>query len=227
MPDGDAKPEDAKPADAKPAKAKAAEAPPAGPRPPDWYWVVDSDNTVRRPYVADAADLSPFEEHDLEVGKPIEGWNPQAWFKVTDPEDDGDPDDVLQTHIDVQVFSPRLRARLEEVGIKGIQYLPVRVIRSNGTEIPGFSIANLLNLVAALDVAKSQVLWNPSNYGFRERRGTIRAIRYATLRASALEGYDIIRLQEYWPSIYVSEKFADAFESGRFTGYSFHRVPLV
>ncbi len=242
MPDQDAHPEDAKPAEAKPdgatpAEAKADDGAPAGAGPAgaaagappgvEWFWVVDCDNTVPRPYIADQADLSPFEEHDFEVAKAVENWNPQAWFKVTDPEDDGDPDDVLQIHLDVQVYSPRLRAALEAAGIRGIQYLPVRVVRSDGTEVPGFSIANLLNLVEALDISRSKVLWNPSHYGLKERRGTIRAIRWATLRASALQGFDVIRLKEYWPSIYVSERFVAAFEAGRFTGYSFHRVPLV
>ncbi len=219
MAEGDPKPGDARAAEATAEAGKPEGAEPAGPPPVDWYWVVDCDNTVRRPYIADQADLSPFEEHDFEVGRTVEDWNPQAWFKVTDPEDDGDPDDVLQTHLDVQVYSPRLRAALEAAGVRGIQYLPVRVIRSDGTEVPGFSVANLLNLVAALVIGKSKVLW--------ERRGTIRGIRYATLRASALEGFDVVRLKEYSPSIYVSERFVRAFEAGGCTGYSFHRVPVV
>jgi hypothetical protein len=102
-----------------------------------WFWPISCDNTVADPLVADSADLRGFEDLALRVGAAVEGWDASAYVRATDPENDGDPDDVLQTSLGVPIFSNGLRGKLDEVGIKGIQYLPIRVIRPNHEEIGG------------------------------------------------------------------------------------------
>ena len=42
----------------------------------------------------------------------------------------------------------------------------------------------------------------------------------------ALAQYDILRIRDYLPLLYVSEHFVRAFESNSFTGYSFCEVEL-
>lgn len=192
-----------------------------------WYWAIYFSNTVPRPFVADMSDLKGLDDRDFMQGKRIENWNSEAWLQATKAENDGEPDDVLSNLHALPVFSGRVRNRLEEIGIGGIQYLPVRVLRSTGMEVPGFSIGNTLNLVPALDFEKSEIEYFPDDYFRPEKRGQARDIRTAILRSSALRGLDIVRLAEFPVATYVSERFKEEFERKRFTGWSFRPVRVV
>lgn len=191
-----------------------------------WYWVVSCDQTVDDPLVVDCADLNGFDETVFLTGQAIDAWDASAWFKATKPDDDGTPDDVLQNHLGLPIVSQRLRNALEDAGIRDIQYLPVTVIRSNGHRLAGFSIANVLRLVPALDLQRSDYDVFPQDYFLPARRGMVQGIRRAVLLRHALDGYDVIRLQEFKRGLYVSERFTTVFGAGRFTGYSFHEVPV-
>jgi hypothetical protein len=191
-----------------------------------WYWVVSCDQTVDDPVVADCADLKGFDEAALLNGQPLDSWDASAWFQATNPEDDGTPDDVLQNHLGLPIFSQRLRNALEEAGIRDIQYLPVTVIRPDGHRLTGFSIGNVLRLVPALDLQKSDYDVFPQDYFLPTRRGMVQGIRRAVLLGHALNEYDVIRLKEFKRGLYVSERFTSVFGAGRFTGYSFHEVPV-
>lgn len=188
-----------------------------------WYWTVDCSNTVEDPLVAGKADLKGFEWWDFQRGQLIENWDETAWFQAEKPQDDGDPDDVLQDHLDIPIYSARLRQALDKARITGIQYLPVRVLHYDGTPIEGFAIANILNLLPALDFEKSDYDLYPDDYFLPERRGRVRAVRLPVLRYKVIEGYDIFLLQG-WEEIYVSERFRNLFVANGFTGYSFYEV---
>ncbi|RJQ27969.1 MAG: hypothetical protein C4589_07420 [Peptococcaceae bacterium] len=189
-----------------------------------WYWTVDCANTVEDPLVAGKADLKGFEEWDFRRGQLIENWDGTAWLQVEEPQDDGDPDDVLQSHLGLPIYSARLRKALDKAGVTGIQYLPVRVLHYDGTPIEGFAIANILNLLPALDFEKSDYDLYPDDYFLPERRGKVRAVRRPVLRYKVIEGCDILRLKEYKVMILVSERFRNLFVANGFTGYSFYEV---
>jgi hypothetical protein len=189
-----------------------------------WFWAVSCDNTTADPFVADEAELE-YEDSALRVGRKVEAWQETACVKATAPENDGEPDDVLQTCLAVPIYSRRLRLALDEGGIGGIQYLPIRVVRPNGELIAGFSVANILNCVDALDLRLSAVSRYPADYFLPARRGLIRSVNAPVLVRSAVAAYDIIRLSVFTPSVYVSERFERIFRDGDFTGYSFQEVP--
>lgn len=192
-----------------------------------WFWAIDSTNTVARPFVADAEDLRGRDVWDLASGEPVASWDPSASFWSTQEEGNQGPDDVLQTAVDVvPVVSQRLRQRLEAEYIGPIQYLPVQVLRSDGGSFPGYSIANILKVVPALDWERSGYDLFPADYFLPERRGEIQGIWRPVLLKAKLDGYDIARLKEYPVTTYVSERFKTAFEDGSFTGYSFREVEL-
>ena len=188
-----------------------------------WYWAVSCDNTVEDPLVVDSADLE-IDPGRLDVGQPQEGWSDLAWLRAEKPENDGTPDDALQNHLGLPVYSFRLRSALEAAGIRGIQYLPVRLFRPNGQEIAGFSIANIVERRGALDRSRSDYDVFPNDYFLSERRGDVRGIRRVVLHVEALRGCDIARLDEFPSSVYVSERFKNVFESAPFTGYSFREM---
>lgn len=102
-------------------------------------------------------DLLGFDSYDLETGKHIPDWNPNAFLRSASPKHDGDPEDVLADALGVPVFSARLREALHGAGIapNDLQYLPVRVFKSTGEEVKGFAFANVISRVAAVDYEHS------------------------------------------------------------------------
>jgi hypothetical protein len=170
--------------------------------------------------------LGSFEDWQLREGKEVLGWPDDAWIKA-DPRADGDPDDVLQTHLGVPIYSARLRNALAKSGISGIQYLRLKVLRVSGAELPGFAIANIINRIAALDLDRSAFTTYADDYFLPQRRGDIFSLRKPVLRAGTLDGVDVFRLQEYLVAEFVSERFVLAFRSAGCTGYAFREVKTV
>ena len=192
-----------------------------------WYEPIPCDNVVSEPYVSDTEDLRGFEDWQLREGVPISDWDSSAWIKCTHPECDGDPDDVLQNHLGIPIFSFQLRRSLERMGVRGIQYLTIKVLRRDDSEIPGFMIANIINRVKALNLEKSDLDRYGPDWVVPARCGQISGIRKAVLRRDALVGFDIIRLDEFTQSLFVSERFKAEFEASKLTGYSFATVNLT
>lgn len=192
-----------------------------------WYWTIACANAVDDPFVADSSSLNGYEGSAFWRGTLIHEWNPaSAWFRARKPENDGKPDDVLQNHLGVPVYSSRLREGLESARIGSIQYLPIRVIRPNEYEMQGFAIANALTMVPALDRERADYDVYPPDYFLPERRGDVRGIRRIVLRHSEIRGHHIFRLQEFRVSLFVSETFKDVFEASQLTGYSFQEITV-
>jgi hypothetical protein len=145
-------------------------------------------------------------------------------LKVVDPANDGQPDDALQSTLNFIVGSPRLGKALEAAEIKGVQYLPVDVRDSSDNCVLGFSIFNLIERRSALDRVRSDFEVFPPDYFLPERRGRVRAIRRPVLVGAALRDTDMLRLDEFWFSEFVSERFVDVFKRNSFTGLGF--VPV-
>ena len=190
-----------------------------------WYWALKWANTVTNPLVATDADLMGIDEWALRAGTTVENWNDRAWFMSTNEEDDGTPDDVLQECLDVPVYSERLRKALKDAGVSGIQYLPVRVLRSDRTEIAGYAIANVLARVSVLDLKEST--FEVFGDDRPDRAGELRDLRKAVLKRALLVGHDIVRLREYEMPLFVSGRFRRAFRQLGFTGYDFKEVALT
>jgi hypothetical protein len=140
-----------------------------------WYIPIECDNTVTDPYVADMADLKGYNEWDVAYGRRIKNWDCSAFVQTDQPSDDGDPDDVLQNHLGIPIFSPGLQQGLSSGGIRGIQYLAIQVLRYDGSLIEGFAIANILHLVPCMD-------WARTEYRIKDKRpGEIRGYGFGKL----------------------------------------------
>lgn len=191
-----------------------------------WFVPVPCDNTVENPLVVNSRDLNGFEEMAFYVGKRIQGWNRQAWMGARNRRNNGTPDDVLQNDMGLPIFSKSLMSVLKQNKVAGIQYLPIKVYLHNHEEVGTFFLANILNVISALDTNRADYDIFPEDYFLPTRRGKIRGIQKSVLIGSNLEGFDIIRLKEYLVSIYVSERFKSMFLNSGFTGYSFHEVEV-
>jgi hypothetical protein len=101
------------------------------------------------------------------------------------------------------------------------------VLDSKSQDVGDFAVANVIDVVPALDRERSSYDTLPPDYFLPERRGNIAGIQRAVLDAKKLIGHHIIRLEEFRQGLYVSEHFKDAFERGQFTGYSFVEVEVI
>jgi hypothetical protein len=177
-----------------------------------------------RPFQTEDEDLCGFDSYDLEIGKRIRGWNPNASLRSKRRKNDGVPDDVLLEHLGVPTFSRRLRDALKNAGVgkKDLQFLPVRVFKSTKKELEGYAFANVVTRIAALEYNRTD--WGPlppdEEEGIDPDTGKpkVQAIRRAALVAAKLKGHDVIRLVEFFPPVFVSERFAEVFRDGNFTG---------
>jgi hypothetical protein len=200
-----------------------------------WYdlsWHEDAVDGSRYFQTSDE-DLYGTHECELQLGKQICGWNVKSWIRSKRRRDDGVPDDILCDHLGVPTFSRRFRNALNKahVGTKDIQYLPVHVFKSTGEELSGYSFANVITRIQALDYDRTD--WGPLPPDPEEPidpmtgKLKVQAIWKAALIESRLRGHDIIRLVEFFPCVYVSERFADAYRDGKFTGATFTPVTMV
>jgi hypothetical protein len=189
--------------------------------PTQWYKPLRWTNTVADPLVVDSGDLSGHEEWDFTRGDLVNDWNNSAWFASSNYLNDGDPDDVLQNHLGLLIFSARLRRALDGANIGGIQYLPVEVRLFDRQDIAGFAIANILPMIRAIDYSKTDFDVFPEDYFLPERRGLVRSIRKPVLIQSAIADHDVFRLADWKVMYFVSDRFKRVFETGRFTGYTF------
>jgi len=82
-----------------------------------WYWAVECDNTVEDPVVIDSGELIGMDRSALMKGERVASWDPPTLrvFKVV--HDGAAPDDVLQNHLGLPIFSSRLRKAIEAAGI--------------------------------------------------------------------------------------------------------------
>jgi hypothetical protein len=191
-----------------------------------WYDAIMWGNAVKKPFVSNFDDLRGFEDWQLRAGTRIDNWNPEAWIRCMRAQWNGDPDDVLQTHVALPIYSPRVQAIVRKENFSGIQFLPIHVLRMDASEIPGFAVANILNIPAAMDMEASHYDKFEDDYFAPADRGKVAGVYKMVLRQNALNNYDIIRPKEFRQSVFVSERFKLAFEAAACTGYDFQEIEL-
>jgi hypothetical protein len=188
------------------------------------------ENPVDHPLLTSEEDLHGIDDFELEVGRRIERWNPNSFLRSTCTENDGVPEDVLGEHLGVPTFSQRLRDALADARVAedDIQYLPVRVFQSTGEEIMGFAFANVVARVPALDYEASVMLdQDESEIDPLTGKLDVLSVWREALKSHEIVGHDVIRLVEFFPPVFVSERFAKVFRQGRFTGATLNPVTVT
>ena len=199
--------------------------------PQKWYsFTISDDDNWEEVLRTDRDNLFGIDDFDLQQGKQIEGWNPKAFLRYSDEEHDGVPEDLLCDHLGVPTVSLRLRKALEDagVGIGDVQYLPIRVFKSSGEEVKGYSIMNVTTRVPALNYDRCFMLaQDDSKIDPLTGKLSIEGIGKAVLLESPLCGHDIVRLVEFWPPVYVSQRFAEVIRSNNFTGVDLQPIVVT
>lgn len=190
------------------------------------YYRTLLDISKKLRYISDEENLRGFDEWDFRVGKFISRWDNLVLIKTNDIKCDGVPDDVLQNHLLLPIFSEKMRNILFENDIKDIQYLPIQVFRLNGEPITGYAIANILSVAPALDLERAGYYVIPHDHINVKQRGKIGAIHKFVLHQSKLGDFDIFRLQEHPYVIILSERFVKIYKKHKLTGWVFKEVEL-
>jgi hypothetical protein len=194
----------------------------------DGFWLQrKSEPKQKAHYVSSKGDLDGHEWRRFEEGKPIQGWKCRAWIKCTSPREDWPADDGLANHFSLLIFSERMRVALDDACIYGIQYLPIQVLKSDDTEYGGYSIANIINEISALDRDRSNSSVVSQDYPGRENHSRVWDARKPGLKEEALRVFDIIRVSDFPQAVYVSQKFVDVWNDHKLTGYSFRKMRLT
>lgn len=194
-----------------------------------WYQPIECDKTVKNPLVCDFDNLEQYgyNENNFKEGIYVNSWNENIFFQARKKRNDGKPDDVLQNHLMLPIYSLNLVNALNKNGVEGIQYLPIKIINYNTECINEFFIANILNYIEAFDTEKSDFNCFSQDFPNLNVRGKIAGVKKFVLKKEKIIGVNIIRLKEYKQRFFVSENFKEAFEKNKFTGYSFKEVELV
>jgi len=193
----------------------------------NWYDLITACEDDEPPYyVSSKGNLEGFKRWHFDEGKPIKDWKCQGWIQPTSPAEDGPPDDGLANHFGLLIFSSRMQSALEGGGVAGIQYLPIRVLKSDNSEHPGYSIANIINMASALDWKRSHFDIFTEEDGEGYEIGQISSLIRAVLNEDALREFHIVRLKEFYPAVYVSQLFVDIYTKHRLTGYSFRKIQV-
>lgn len=102
-----------------------------------------------------------------------------------------------------------------------IQYLPIKLVETNsGIENETYKVANILDVVDALDLKHSQ-------YDIFELNDEkIISVEKYALKASEIKGHDIFRLKSDTIPIFISERIKKIIEENELSGFAFLEVSV-
>jgi hypothetical protein len=174
--------------------------------------------------------LNNIQEWDLRLGKYIEDWdaNTTAYYDEEVEHTDYPFADGL-----LPVYSTRLKTLMQNMGVEGIQYLPLRIRRRDGAkEVDGYHIANYLNVIDCLDRERSVYqIWTKDNLLFWKKRpqmlGTFRDVTKAVIDSNKIGDVRVFRLWGWEMMILVREDVKRSIEGAIITGCVFREIEVI
>jgi hypothetical protein len=196
----------------------------------DWTQESDGDfvGSSRQWYLR--IELVGHHEWDLRAGRYIEGWDPHTTAYY---EDEPALTDYPFTNNALPVYSPRLKAVMEGLGLGEIQYLPLRVRDEHGGgELLGYHIANYLRVIDCLDRERSAYqVWTRDNLLFWEQTpwklGTFRDVTKAVVDSRVIGDVPLFRLWGWTMIVVVREDVKREIERAQITGCRFSAIEVV
>lgn len=150
-------------------------------------------------------------------GKEITDWDSRITFYY----EDGRAEDYLDNIHIWPIFSEKVKEIFDDLNTKGVQFFPINIKNKRTKEnLSRYYVINICNLVEALDLERSEyqnAVTVPS---------IIIGLTHPVLKKYKVKGVDILRLQEYEESIFISEWLKKAMEKAGITGCSFREVKL-
>jgi hypothetical protein len=156
----------------------------------------------------------------FENGEEIKDWDDRITLYY-DEVKGAEPEDYLDNIYVWPIFSKKMRKICEDLGVKGVQFLPINIKeRKTMKEVPGYYVLNICNLIKALDLERSRYRYSVTDPSI------IMGLTHPVLKEDKIKGLDILRLQEYEESIFISERLKKAMEEAGITGCDFAEVKL-
>lgn len=179
------------------------------------YYKLGFDDSNENVIVCKKVNLKGFNEYQLNNAVHIDTW-PQG---VTFYFDEGNSEDYLGNSMGWLLFSARIQKALLELGIKNIQFLPVKVENTkNGAKLEGFSVLNILDSITALDREHA-------TYEQDKKNPEYPIIIKPALRYEHIRNIDIFRLREQPILVFVSQRIKEKLEVMQASGFKFISVP--
>lgn len=186
------------------------------------YYKLSMDMERKNDIICHYEKIHNIPQNDFQIGKVYHGWDGKFSFYYDKQEGDI-PSDYLANDKGWFVVSEKLKNLLENMNTE-IQYLPIRITeKSNGEELAGYYIANIVRVVDALCLEKSKY-FTTEIAGI----GTIYTVSKFGIYADKTEGSDIFKLanrQEI--PIFVSENFRNIINDNNITGIALREISVA
>lgn len=158
---------------------------------------------------------------EMVIGRRFEGWDERFSFYY-DQSEESFPSDYLANDKGWFVVSDKLKWLMESLNTE-IQYLPVEVWERNGRRSYQYYIANILKMVDALCLEKSDYFTTNT-----KKLGPIHTVSKFAVYEDKVGGADVFKLvnrQEI--PIFVSERFKERIEEEGITGIELMQIRTV
>lgn len=128
--------------------------------------------------------------------------------------------DFLINIVKWPIIHLRVMQKLQDAGIEGIRYLPVKLYDVVTDCInQNYMVMYITNFIDGYDLKKSE-------YKYFEKYDYYTFLPGKTfLNQVVCNGYDIFRCTKNKPAIYVSQKFKDIIDANHFIGFQFYEHP--
>lgn len=177
-------------------------------------WFDESDPLAA---TCNEAELKSISEYFIYSPKPVEDWPEKITFHS---KGEHFQDYLFTTVVDWILVSERVKQILEKLGIDGVQFLPIRVVREETSEeILDYYVLHVWKQISALD-ENHTIYREPKN----ERYPQLNIIKVA-LRREAIKDTEVFRLRERNVSVYVSRRVKERMEHERMTGFKW--IPIL
>ncbi|MHB8065992.1 MAG: imm11 family protein [Ruminiclostridium sp.] len=168
-------------------------------------------------------ELYGVSKYDLEEGHYCNNWDERITLYY-DPNKGERTTDFLASTFGGLVISSKFKAILENLKVGGIQYIPINIqADTDGKKLEGYYIANILNLVDALDLEHSEY----KEFSAAGGKVKMLSVMVFALKRNQIENIHVLRLKNQNMPMFISEKVKLAIESNNLTGFSFHEVEVV
>lgn len=192
-----------------------------------WFrFSFSGENRLPNPYRIGVSCYCDIDRHELEKGKYVSNWNQYSCVRSDSIEDDGEPEDVIFDY-SVPIVSSRLKNAilLNRVGLDDIQLLPIRLVKSTGIEIDGYSVLNVVRRIPALNRKLSfEISEHEHEVDPETRLRKIDAIYKIAINPDVVIGHNVFRLSEYNSALLMSSEFCKVFSHYNYTGYRLSQV---
>lgn len=148
----------------------------------------------------------------------IKDW-PEVVFYYSSKASDIESDYLINI-VKWPIIHIRVMNKLQESGIEGIRYLPIKLYDIVTDRInKNYVVMYITNFIEGYDMEKSEYDYFPKYDYYTFLPGK------TFLNYGVCDGYEIFRCTKNKPAIYVSQKFKDIIDINNFIGFRFYEHP--